>query len=113
MIKRRRVRATRLRVSSNHPVKRLNWRWVAVGVGAVLLLFVYLSGPEGTIRMVDLLMERRRLTRDMQTLERENEAIQRMIVRFRQDPAAIEEEAREKLGLVKKGEIIYRFPKKP
>jgi len=75
-------------------------------------LFVFLSGPEGTIRLVQMMMERAQLRREIQDLERENTTLVKTIQRFRNDPEAVEEEAREHLGLVRKGEVIYRFAPK-
>ena len=111
MIQRRRIKSTRLNINSRG-LKMPRWRWVAIGVCGALLLFVFLSGPEGTVRLAKMMWERKRLTRELIDLDKENDSIQKSIERFRRDPAAVEEEAREKLGFVKKGEVIYRFTKK-
>jgi len=43
-------------------------------------------------------------------LEARNEVVEREIEEFREDPeAAIEERAREELGLIKEGETFYRI----
>jgi len=43
-------------------------------------------------------------------LEARNEVVEREIEEFREDPeAAIEERAREELGLIKEGETLYLF----
>lgn len=111
MIQRRRVKSTRLHIHSQG-LKMPRWRWVVIGSAVGLLLFVFLSGPEGTVRLVKMMWERKRLTQELTDLEKDNQAIQKSIERFRHDPEAVEEEAREKLGFVKKGQVIYRFPKK-
>jgi cell division protein FtsB len=83
-----------------------------MGLGGAVLLFAYLSGPEGGVRLVQLLFERRHLVKELDDLSQENISLQQTIKRFQHDSGAVEEEAREKLGLVKKGEVIYRFPKR-
>jgi cell division protein FtsB len=61
------------------------------------------------------LEERASLMRDIESqeqvndrLEARNEVVEREIEEFREDPeAAIEERAREELGLIKEGETLY------
>ena len=43
-------------------------------------------------------------------LQRENEALRERIYRIRNDDRYLEKIAREELGLVRPGEIVYRFP---
>lgn len=108
MIRRNRLKSSRLRVAA-HSGRWISWKWALVGLTAVLLLFLFLSGPQGTVRLVQLLMERKHLSQELTELQKENQSIETAIERFRSDPNAVEEEAREKLGFVKKGEVIYRF----
>ena len=108
--RRRNVKSSRLRVHAESMAGY--WRWGLVAAAGGLLLFIFFSGPNGTIRLIRLAYETKALKAEITELERDNEKISRDIKRFQTDPSAVEEEARQKLGLVKKGELIYRFPKK-
>ncbi len=43
-------------------------------------------------------------------LEREGRALERQVDALRSDPAAIERIARDELGMVREGELIFQFP---
>ena len=82
-------------------------------VTGVFVLFVFLSGPKGTVRLVQLSLERDRVDDEIQTLKRDNIRIQKDIDRYLHDQNAVEDEARRQLGFVKKGEVVYRFSSRP
>lgn len=86
--------------------------WIVAGLLA-LLAVAALLGENGLIRLWQLRQEVTTLHRQVQELEAENERLSRSIDRLRQDPAVIEKIARERLGLVKPGERVLRFPAAP
>jgi cell division protein FtsB len=54
---------------------------------------------------------------ELQSVERENEEIRRDIEvlrarvgRLRDDPAAVEQLARDELGLIRQSEVVFQFP---
>jgi cell division protein FtsB len=49
------------------------------------------------------------IQQDIQNLSKENEKIETRIRALRSDPETIERIARERLGLVRPGEVIYQF----
>ncbi|MFZ5443492.1 MAG: FtsB family cell division protein [Myxococcota bacterium] len=82
--------------------------WGAVGVA--LVLAVGSLSAEGGFRRYA------RLQRDLHSLEErnaklvtENDRMKREIQRLRSEPAAIERAARENLGLVRPGEIVFNL----
>ena len=46
--------------------------------------------------------------RRIRLLEEHNDKLKEELVKLEQDPEYLEKKAREKLGIVKKGEVIYR-----
>ena len=82
--------------------------WAAVVV-ALVLAAGSLSAEGGFRRYA-------KLQRDLQTLEErnarltaENTRLKREVARVRSEPAAIERAAREQLGLVRPGEIVFNL----
>jgi cell division protein FtsB len=77
--------------------------------GVVVLLILSAFDPNG-------LQKARRNEAEAERLEHENEALEQRVVRLRRevkalrgDPAALERAAREELGYVKPGEIVYKL----
>jgi len=67
--------------------------------------------PEGLPRM-------RTVERELQTVQAENRSLKRdasdlktEVRRLRDDPAAVEHIARDQLGMVRKSEVVFQFPK--
>jgi len=52
------------------------------------------------------------LDQQMQELQRENDLLTAHVNRLQSDPSAIEQQAREKLGYTRHGEVIYALPSK-
>lgn len=75
---------------------------------AVLSLFT-LFGERGALHLWRLLGEKAKLEERNFLLHKENESLRERIDRIRHDDAYLEKIAREELGLVRPGEIIYRF----
>ena len=75
---------------------------------AVLSLFT-LFGERGALHLWRLWGEKARLEERNFVLHKENESLRERIDRIRHDDGYLEKIAREELGLVRPGEIIYRF----
>lgn len=69
------------------------------------IVAIYLPGFS---ELQKLREENEQKIRQIKLLEERNQELKDELVRFRSDPEYIEKKAREKLGIVKKGEIIYR-----
>lgn len=72
---------------------------------ATLLCVVFLPGY---FRMHKLRKENEQYKKRIELLEEHNNKLKGELTRVHQDPEYIEKKAREKLGIIKKGEIIYR-----
>lgn len=86
-----------------HWVRR--YRWVLVGLGVLAILV----GNRGFWTMVRHRRELSRLERQLQELRQESKRLDREIALAERDPAYIERVARRELGLIRPGEIEYRF----
>ena len=76
---------------------------------ALVSLVVIVWSPRGFLHLRQLHLEYRELTRKNQVLERENHRLYGEIDRLLNDPTALERLAREELGLVKEGELVFQF----
>ena len=82
---------------------------VSTGLGLVtagLLVF----GGAGFVRVWQMKQEMLALEREIQGLRAEADRLTRTVDRLREDPALIEQIAREELGMVKGGEKVLKFP---
>jgi len=71
----------------------------------IVLAAVFLPGYSQLKR---LQRENDELQQRIKLLREQNDVLKEEISSFQQDPEYIEKKAREKLGVIKKGEIIYR-----
>ncbi|MGB2631010.1 MAG: septum formation initiator family protein [Candidatus Omnitrophota bacterium] len=72
---------------------------------AVLLGLVFLPGFS---RLHRLRRENRELQKRIELLQEHNDMLKEEIADMQQDPEYVETKARGKLGVIKKGEIVYR-----
>ena len=86
-----------------------------VGVLVLWLGFHVIFGANGMVVYQGKRSEYKRLQTDLQQLENENQQLTKQVDELRNDPKAIEREAREQLHYTKKGEMVYLLPnqKKP
>jgi len=75
--------------------------------GAVVILVL---GAQGVTRVWHMKSEVERLEREIVTLRKETGDLSAAVSRLRSDPEAIEELARETLGMVKPGERVWKLP---
>jgi cell division protein FtsB len=88
-------------------------RLAACAVFLVLFVVVAVSGERGLLHLLRLRNEQRELEHVAFQLQQRNEVLRERIRRLQSDDAYIEKLARERLGLAKKGEIIYRLNAPP
>lgn len=79
--------------------------------GLFLLGMMYLTiwGEQGLVTVQAKQQETVRMIREIEALEHENARLSRDIQRLRDDKAYIERIAREELGLVRPGELVFEF----
>lgn len=84
-------------------------------MGALALVLTVLSvfGDQGYFRIRRLGRDRVALEQKVQEVEVDNERLRRQLHDIRDGRASYELAAREKLGLVKPGEVVYDFRQDP
>ena len=73
------------------------------------LVYYFLAGNRGLIRLVQMKTEKHRLMKEVAKIEEDNGRSIEDIRSLKYDLRSIERIAREDLGLVKKGEVVFRF----
>lgn len=89
--------------------KKRNWLlllWPPLVLASILVI---IWSPNGLLQLRQLHAEHQALSQNNRILEEENHRLYGEIGRLRDDPAAIENLARQELGLVKDGELIFQF----
>ncbi len=82
--------------------------YISCALLVTLSLFTAL-GERGLLHLWRLWGEQKKLDETNFLLQKENETLRERIYRLRHDDQYLEKVAREDLGLVRPGEIIYRF----
>jgi cell division protein FtsB len=82
---------------------------VAIGL-ALFLTWHVVNGKNGLTVWQKKRVEDQQLRREIDDLEKENARLRERVERLKNDPDAIEHEAREKLHYAKPGEVIYDLP---
>jgi cell division protein FtsB len=85
-------------------------------LGAAVVLFLALLLVAGVKSWRDLEAARSReraLTDRIEALHRESERLKARIERLRHDPGTLERLAREELGMVRPGDVLFELPQKP
>lgn len=72
-----------------------------------------LFGERGVLASSRMADHRERLSRDIASIEAENATLRQEIEQLKKDPLTIEALARERLGMGRRGEIVYRFDEPP
>jgi cell division protein FtsB len=67
------------------------------------------SGERGVFHLWRLWSEKKQLEEKTFLLQKENDALHERLSRIRHDDLYLEKIAREELGLVRPGEVVYRF----
>jgi cell division protein FtsB len=102
------------------PLRSLPWqrhRGLAVlclmGVLAFALLVLSVFGEQGVFKIRRLEQDRLVLEQKVRAIESDNAELRRQLREMKEGRASYELAAREKLGLVKPGEIVYDFRTDP
>lgn len=87
-------------------------RLATVGVALVACWFGYIAvyGQNGMLGYLHKRAEYRQLQQKVMMMQQENERLTRENHALKNDPAAIEREAREQLRYTKPGEVVYVQP---
>ena len=92
---------------------QIGWRKVATCAAALLALglgYHVIFGQNGLTAYQQKRLDAQSLGRQLNSLERENEALKGHVDRLQHDPNSIEHQAREELHYTRPGEVIYTLP---
>jgi len=78
---------------------------ITVLLAIIILAIIYLPN---FLRLNQLSEENRKLEEDISDLKKKNEELKKEIEKLETDPTYLEGVAREKLKMLRKGEIIYK-----
>ena len=93
------------------PSSRSSQRWIIYlfsSLFVALALFTAL-GERGVFHLWRLRGEKKQLQERNFVLQKENEALRERVDRIHHDDLYLEKIAREELGMIRTGEIVYRF----
>ena len=91
----------------------VGWRKVATGAAALLALamgYHVIFGQNGLTVYQQKRQDAQTLDRQLHSLQRENDLLKGHVDRLKNDPNAIEHQAREELHYTRPGEVIYTLP---
>lgn len=98
--------SARLRTKRENVRSRLIWiLWIAVAIGSIILISI---GDYGLLKMLKIQRDRDQILGQVDDIKQEIGRIETKIEKIQTDSAYIEKEARERLGMSKPGEKIYR-----
>jgi cell division protein FtsB len=89
------------------------WATVAAAVLAIGVAFHVVFGQNGLTAYEKKNRDARMLEGQLNSLQHENEMLKAHIDRLKDDPSAIEHQAREELHYTRPGEVIYTLPATP
>ncbi|MGH8005239.1 MAG: FtsB family cell division protein [Limisphaerales bacterium] len=99
------VSRIRARALGSHSSFKL-FLWMA---GSIVLLYLFATGNFGFLRILSLYEKREDLIRENRYLTVVQADLEWRKRELSRNPAMVEKVAREKIGLVKKGEILYKI----
>lgn len=82
-------------------------RLAALGLGALVLLFVLEGGEYGTRDLLVLRSKERTARERVAALKRSVDSLERALRAIEQDPRERERIARERFGMIRRGEFLY------
>jgi len=75
----------------------------------ILSILVFLFSNRNFRTLMTLQKEKKRLQRYLGVAKEENKELKRKLEMYKTDPGYLEDLAREKLGMIKPGEVKYKF----
>lgn len=90
------------------------WRLLFIAALAILIAGLSIGGNRSLVRIYRMNRTKAELHREIQRLKQGNQDLARKAQSLAAEPDQVESIAREDLGLVKPGEVMYQFgPSKP
>ncbi|SOD01883.1 cell division protein FtsB [bacterium JGI 053] len=82
---------------------------LAAAVLAVALYYAAFGGEYSAVDLLRLKRDRRGAEQTLARTRREVDSLKTQALRLERDPATIERVARERFGMIREGETLYRF----
>ena len=82
---------------------------LAAAVLAAALYYAAFGGEYSAFDLLRLKRDRRGAERDLARTRREVDSLKARALKLERDPATIERVARERFGMIREGETLYRF----
>ena len=101
------LRRKRVQPVPSSNTRRRKWLNILLGFATVVLLVDALVGEKGFMDRMRAGQQYQQHLARLEALQQENRALRSQILRLDSDPSAIESIAREELGLMKKGELLF------
>jgi cell division protein FtsB len=101
------IRGAQHFLREEHP--KATQRRLLAGAGALAVAWLLLGGQQGLFALAMSQREKARLREDIIQLKVDNAKLEAQADALARDPEASEKTARERLLLMRPGEIIYRF----
>ena len=79
---------------------------IVIQTAIIVVLMTVILVP-GQIRLQKLQEENKRYKKRIEILKEHNQGLEKELLRTKEDPDYVEKKARDKLGIVRKGEVIY------
>jgi len=86
-----------------------SWLRYVPWVVLLVILVAGLLGDQGIVRLRSLEQDKRNLEASIRTHEATNLKLRREVYYLRHDAKYLEKVAREEMGLVRPGEVVYQF----
>ncbi|MEA2083849.1 MAG: septum formation initiator family protein [Thermodesulfobacteriota bacterium] len=87
-----------------------NKKWLFVSVILILLFILWhVISPNGALKYYNIRKQIDENLAKNEILKKENNALRKEIDKLENDPLYIEKTAREKYGMIKKNEILYKI----
>lgn len=77
-------------------------------LGILFLGFLFFN-EKGLPLYLEMVQKDNELNRQSQELEKSNQSLRESIHRIQHDPSELEQLARDRLGMVRDGEVVYQF----
>ena len=84
-------------------------RLIIISLLAILIAGLSVGGNRSLVRIYRMNRTKTELHQEIERLKQRNEALARKVQSFTHDPGEVEAIAREDLGLIKPGEVVYQF----
>lgn len=92
-------------------LERVLYALAALILAALVLDGIF--GPHGFVASYRLRLQVRQVQQKIRRLNRENQEFAGQAQQLKSNPAAVERVARQQMGLVKPGEMVFKVPAKP